>query len=300
MHLNRMHALGLLIARYRAVWQARFHESSASLSTILLQACATDVPRQERFQPRPPAQKNDHKNTELRRVSDALCAHEKASVPVREMTLRQLRDSVQSLQSSWFKLRLVETFPPVVLTHAVDALFHRFGVLASQGWPISTLDDQGSIEPCLAHARSNDVHPDARWGMAVQSLAGKDEEPGSTVHQSSGTSSQLPSSSSSSSSRDLVRLNSTCIRRFVNVFLAFYRCMHLFEASEEIPADASAHEYDCGIRIHHIVAAAEDFNRLSMHWDLMPAAKLNYIHDFRGYYNCISQVFLSCRDLREK
>ena len=47
---------------------------------------------------------------------------------------------------------------------------------------------------------------------------------------------------------------------------------------------------DCGIRIHHIVAASDDFNRISMHWDLMPAARANYMHEFRGYFNCISQV----------
>lgn len=48
--------------------------------------------------------------------------------------------------------------------------------------------------------------------------------------------------------------------------------------------------FDCGIRLHHIVAASDDFSRLSMHWDLMPAAKLNYIHDFSGFFNCISQA----------
>jgi len=53
------------------------------------------------------------------------------------------------------------------------------------------------------------------------------------------------------------------------------------------PEDAS---FNCGIKLHHILAASDDFNKLSMYWDLMPAAKLNYVHDFRGYFNCILQV----------
>jgi hypothetical protein len=58
-----------------------------------------------------------------------------------------------------------------------------------------------------------------------------------------------------------------------------------------VPAeDTRAANFDCGIRIHHIIAASDDFNRISMYWDLPPAAKINYVHEFRGYFNCISQV----------
>jgi hypothetical protein len=77
-----------------------------------------------------------------------------------------------------------------------------------------------------------------------------------------------------------------CIRRFVNVFLAFHRHMHMWNHREQVEAQP----FDCGIKLHHILAASDDFSKLSMHWDLMPAARLNYIHDFRGYFNCISQV----------
>jgi hypothetical protein len=47
------------------------------------------------------------------------------------MTLRQLRDSVQNMQLRWVEMRAAETMQPQI-TEAVDALFHRFGVLASQ------------------------------------------------------------------------------------------------------------------------------------------------------------------------
>ncbi len=53
------------------------------------------------------------------------------STPVHSMTLRQLRDSVQNLQLNWVEMKVAETMQPQI-TEAVDALFHGFGVLASQ------------------------------------------------------------------------------------------------------------------------------------------------------------------------
>ena len=128
------------------------------------------------------------------------------------------------------------------MQQAVDAMFHRFGVLAS-GTAESTsgteYDDQGSIENC----------------------------PGE---------------------QHMVRLNRICIRRLVNIFLALYRHMHCWNARVEITPTAAA--LDCGIKLHHVLAASDDFSKLSMHWDLIPAAKISYVHDFRGLFNCISQV----------
>lgn len=123
------------------------------------------------------------------------------------------------------------------------------------------MDDQGSIEKWQCPTSKKE---------AVQSSAGRvqlDEE--------------------------LAKMNVSCLRRFVNTFLAFYRTMHLWEVRESVepPAtnggDASD---DCGICLHHVVAASDEFSKLSMHWDMMPAAKLNYVHDFKGFFNCISQV----------
>lgn len=44
------------------------------------------------------------------------------------------------------------------------------------------------------------------------------------------------------------------------------------------------------INVHHAVAGSDEFDNLSMSWDLMPAARLQYVHDFPGMYNCVSQV----------
>ena len=124
----------------------------------------------------------------------------------------------------------------------MDALFHRFGVLACETGPASAtksqFDEPGSIEAC-----END------------------------------------------SSR--VRLNRICIRRMVDTFLILYRHMHCWAAKITVDDEENV---DCGIKLHHILAASDDFSKLSMHWDLMPSAKLSYMHDFRGLFHCVSQV----------
>lgn len=84
-----------------------------------------------------------------------------------------------------------------------------------------------------------------------------------------------------------VKMNRICIRRLVNTFFVLYRHMHCWKARVEVQ---QLQDVDCGIKLHHILAASDDFSKLSMHWDLMPAAKINYVHDFRGLFNCISQV----------
>lgn len=88
-------------------------------------------------------------------------------------------------------------------------------------------------------------------------------------------------------SNNVVRLNRICIRRLVGSFLVLYRHIHCWNARTQVEEEE---EVDCGIKLHHILAASDDFSKLSMHWDLMPAAKLNYVHDFRGLFNCVSQV----------
>lgn len=203
--MNRMQLLGLIIARFRAAYQDLHHASDKCLGDFLDDAS-----------------------------KKRLCLFD--GVPVRSMSLRQLRDSVDNLQVEWFRMRLAETMQPRI-NDAVDALFHRFGVLASQPWPMEeVLDDPGSVEPC----------------------------------------------------RESVRMTRICARRFVNAFFAMYRGLQVWALRKTAPDAPDG--FDCGIRIHHVVASSDDFYKLSMHWDLMLAAKLNYIHDFRGYFNCISQV----------
>jgi hypothetical protein len=231
--MNRMQLLGLLIARFRAAYQDVHHASSSTLETILM----------------PPGKHlNDAAKSRLRRM--ALFDH----IPVNKLTLRQLRDSLENMQVQWVKERISETMQPRI-NDAVDAIFHRFGVLASQPWAQDVLDDPDSVEH--------------------------------RVHVGTST-------ASSYSNKNVVKhknyacITRICARRFVNIFFALYRTLQLWATAKRVPNAPDS--FDCGIRIHHIVASSDDFSRLSMHWDLMPAAKLNYIHDFRGYFNCISQV----------
>lgn len=210
--MNRMHLLGLLIARYRASRQPHVGSSSATLQQILSPGAA-------------------------RRMQLWLF-----DCPVSRYSLRQLSDSLQNILMQWNGTRAFATVPKI--REAVDALFHRFGVLASgtgdSRSACSPYDDPGSIEKFLGDE-----------GRVV--------------------------------------LSRICLRRMVNSFLVLYRHMHCWEAREEVEGDGAG-DADCGIKLHHILAASDDFSRLSMHWDLMPGAKLTYVHDFRGLFNCVSQV----------
>ena len=260
--LNRMHLLGLLIARYRAAYQDRFHQSDLTLHQILCEGLLSPSLQERQQQLISAAMTKESAATALqqeRQRRNRLCLFDQ--IPVRALTLRQLRDTIQNIQLQWVPLQVAETMQPQIM-EAIDALMHRFGVLASQPWPLtSVMDDQGSIEQC-------------NLPSAFVSGAG--------VANSNTTNNTVTTT--------LVKLNRICIRRFVNVFLAFHRHMYLWN-ERQVLADPEDTAIDCGIKLHHILAATDDFTTLSMHWDLMPAAKLNYVHDFRGMYNCISQVF---------
>lgn len=78
-----------------------------------------------------------------------------------------------------------------------------------------------------------------------------------------------------------------CLRRFLNIFLILYRHVEMDETAERVQGNDTG---SISINIHHAVAGSDDFTDISMSWDLMPAARLNYVHDFPGMYNCVSQV----------
>jgi hypothetical protein len=82
-------------------------------------------------------------------------------------------------------------------------------------------------------------------------------------------------------------MNRICIRRFVNVFLVLHRHMYMHRTAVRV---AGTDTLGIEINVHHAVAGSDDFDNLSMSWDLMPAASLNYMHDFPGMYNCVSQA----------
>jgi hypothetical protein len=52
-----------------------------------------------------------------------LCVLER--MPVKSMTLRQLKDTVHNLQVEWVRQSVPETMQPDI-NEAVDALFHRY------------------------------------------------------------------------------------------------------------------------------------------------------------------------------
>ncbi len=116
--------------RYRAAYQERFHQSNESLISYLCSGLQ-DQPAGVRIY-------SSQSNGGAANTSDAQKERQRRSrlclfdtTPVRDMTLRQLRDSVQNLQLNWVPLSVAETMQPQAM-EAVDALFHRFGVLASQ------------------------------------------------------------------------------------------------------------------------------------------------------------------------
>jgi hypothetical protein len=87
----------------------------------------------------------------------------------------------------------------------------------------------------------------------------------------------------------LVTMNRICLRRFINTFFIMYRHLH-FNEHVEISARDHSEFFDCSIKSHHLTASTDDFSGIAMHWDIMMGSKLNYIHDFPGMFNCVSQV----------
>lgn len=224
--LNRSHLIGLILARYRAIYQHGFY-SDRTLIDYQCNGLEGSIPTNV---------SNDFKT---------LCLY--PDRPVSSYTLRELRDTIQNIQVHW-----VDRDAPGVCNICIvlDSLFHRFGVLASLPQTIDVMNDQGSIDDFRS--------------------IGLDK-----------------ASSSSSFPHGMFVMNSICIRRFCNLFLVLYRHLSIRDNCCRIdPTDVK----DSGINIHHVVASGDDFGRVSMNWDLMPSSKLNYMHDFPGMYNCVSQV----------
>jgi hypothetical protein len=165
-------------------------------------------------------------------VSARLCLFD---THVATYNLRQLRDSVQNLQVSWIDCGCASM---VHMEQVVDALMHRFGVLALDAKGIDEMNDQGSVE-------------DSAGG--------------------------------------LLSMNRICMRRFLNTFVIMYRHLYFHKNAKVLPLPDDAW-FECSIKSHHLTASTDDFAGIAMHWDLMMAAKLNYIHDFPGMFNNVSQV----------
>lgn len=83
-------------------------------------------------------------------------------------------------------------------------------------------------------------------------------------------------------------MSATCLRRFLNLFLVIYRDIDLQQRKQFVSTNDSPK--DSKIRKHHIYAGIDDFHQISMHYDLIIGARLIYMHDFSGMYNCVTQV----------
>lgn len=79
-----------------------------------------------------------------------------------------------------------------------------------------------------------------------------------------------------------------CIRRFLNLFLVLYRHVHLAERCIRVERSGLHDMLD--INTHHAVAGSDDFDSMSMNWDLVPGAKINYMHDFPGDLWCLREM----------
>jgi hypothetical protein len=136
--LNSTHLLGLLIARFRAAFQDRFHESSDTVEILLTKGwiprstdartcqtrqAALSSSSSPSFNHRSSAQPvSSPDGTEEMNARKRLCVVH--GVPVREMTLRQLQSSIHNIQHEWVALKVPETMHPQIWG-TVDALFHR-------------------------------------------------------------------------------------------------------------------------------------------------------------------------------
>lgn len=86
-------------------------------------------------------------------------------------------------------------------------------------------------------------------------------------------------------------MTKAAVRKNLNVLMVLLRSVHIHSIAAH-PGSA-LHEHVTGqhlITKHHIFAGSDEFNIISMHWDLPPASVLTYFHDFAGMYNNVSQV----------
>jgi hypothetical protein len=110
--MNRSHLLGLLLARYRAMYQIRYSTSESTLMELL-------------------GLQNDNVN------HGRLCLFD---TPVNTYSLRHLRDTVQNIQLNWVDCSCI-SMPN--MKEVVNALMHRFGTLALEAKGTVEMNDQG-------------------------------------------------------------------------------------------------------------------------------------------------------------
>lgn len=93
----------------------------------------------------------------------------------------------------------------------------------------------------------------------------------------------------------------SCLRALLDQFFVMYRLLHWerqvqerrnvdFGFLQEKQQGLGLEERgDSVIFKHHVASSTDVFYKISMYYDLHPAARLSYRHTFSGLYNCISQ-----------
>jgi hypothetical protein len=177
-----------------------------------------------------------------------------------KMSLRELRDTLSNATLQW--AREVQSKENIkIAMEFLDMCFHRFGEFCWASWPVS--DDASECNP-IADDVSN-----------IEFVE----------------------------SNQTQQITFACMRNFLNTFLVLYRLLSWQAQSQSnttdgiIPEGMSEDDVSHGdvimeevtIEKHHVQASLDSFYKLGMFYDLMPAGRLNYMHNFSGLYNCVSQ-----------
>ena len=156
--------------------------------------------------------------------------------PVKDLTLRQLRDVVHYLQCEFNKKDSVND---VHIKLLLNTCMHRFGTLTLTGGESEIMDEISCID----------------------SLVGN---------------------------QNYFKINLVCIRRFLCIFLILHRHIYISENAKKVPSYQD--RMDAKILTHHIAGSEDHFIKLAYHYSIMPAAKLNYMHEFGQMFHNVSQV----------
>lgn len=211
---------------------------------------------------------------------------------IRYMSLRELRDTLTNVILQWSKHvfcsgyfmeeQLQKDSLSTPIAHLqwsseaednvrlfLDACFHRFGELCWACWMVG--DPQSPI--------ADDVSSIERVEMVCKRLQQQ---------------------------VNYEQVTLTCIRNMINHFFLAYRLLHWQITSSHdheymmevvdtatVPKNTSNESKEQQVQKHHVQASLDVFYKLAMYYDLPPASRLNYMHNFSGLYNCISQVILS-------
>lgn len=175
------------------------------------------------------------------------------------MSLRELRDTLTNVILQWSK----HVFGPNGKGESeedvrlfLDACFHRIGELCWASWKVG--DVQSPVADDVANIERIEV----------------------TVNKQQ---------------MNYEQVTLTCIRNLISTLLVAYRLLHWqITASHDHEYTELATNQFAEVQKHHVQASLDVFYKLAMYYDLPPASRLNYMHNFSGLYNCISQVITLC------